>query len=52
MTEKPANWVIVNTETGKAVMETYSEGIARAVNEPKFKAVPILEWLCSLNEKP
>ncbi len=50
MNVKSASWVIVDSETGQAVMETFSEGMARAVNEPRFRAVPILEWLASLNK--
>jgi hypothetical protein len=48
---KTASWIIVNKATGQAVFETFNENTARAVNERLYKAVPILEWLQSLNRK-
>jgi hypothetical protein len=49
---KTASWIIVNKATGQAVFETFNENTARAVNERLYKAVPILEWLQSLNRIP
>ncbi len=47
-----ASWVIVELSTGKPVFETYNETLAtKHLNVAKFKAVPILEWLQSLNKK-
>lgn len=49
---KTASWAIVELATGKAVFETYNETLAtKHLNTVKFKAVPILEWLQSLNNK-
>lgn len=49
---KTASWVIVELATGAAVFETYNETLAtKHLNTAKFKAVPILEWLQSLNKK-
>lgn len=48
---KTASWVIVNIATNQAVFETFNENTARAVNPRLYKAVPILEWLQSLNRK-
>lgn len=48
---KIASWVIVNIATDQAVFETFNENTARAVNTRLYKAVPILEWLQSLNRK-
>lgn len=48
---KTASWIIVNKATNQAVFETFNENTARAVNERLYKAVPILEWLQSLNRK-
>lgn len=48
---KIASWVIVNIATDQAVFETFNENTARAVNPRLYKAVPILEWLQSLNRK-
>ena len=46
---KTASWVIINKETNKAVMETFDRKIAAAINQDKYRAVPILEYLQSLN---
>lgn len=47
-----ASWVIVELSTGKAVFETFNETLAtKHLNTVQFKAVPILEWLQSLNKK-
>jgi hypothetical protein len=48
---KTASWVIVSRQTGKAVLETFSEELAMAVNLHRYQVVPILEWLQSLNRK-
>ena len=45
-----ASWVIVNKATGFAVFETFNENTARAINEKLYRAVPILEYLQSLNK--
>jgi hypothetical protein len=46
---RTASWVIVNIATGEPVLETYSERMVQALNTDKYRAVPILEWLQSLN---
>ena len=48
----PASWVIIDKETGKAVMETFQESVAAKVNTEKFQAVPILDYLVSINGRP
>jgi len=48
---KTASWVIVNLETGKPLFETFEERTAKSINKEKYKAVPIHEWLVSLNKK-
>lgn len=48
---KTASWVIVNIATGAPVFETFNANTARAVNPRLYRAVPILEWLQSLNKK-
>jgi len=47
---KTASWVIVNKATNYPVFETFNENTAKAVNQRLYKAVPILEWLQSLNK--
>jgi acyl-ACP thioesterase len=48
---RTASWVIVNTETNEPVCETYSDKLVQALNTNKYKAVPILEWLQSINKQ-
>ena len=46
------SWVIIDKRTGKAVFETFRKYTADKVRPLKgYKAVPILEWLVSLNAK-
>jgi len=48
--EKPASWVIVDLETGRALYETFSAAtVANIVNPSRYRAVPILEYLQTLN---
>ena len=47
---KTASWVIINIATGKAVFETFNENTAKAVNTKLYRAIPILEYLQSLNK--
>ena len=48
--EITASWVIVEKSTGKAIMETFNATLAARVKS-EFEAVPILEYLQSLNGK-
>ena len=48
--EETASWVIVEKSTGKAIMETFNANLAARVKS-EFKAVPILEYLQSINGK-
>jgi len=43
------SWVIVNAETGEAVMETFDRSIANRVTK-KYKAVPARKYLEELND--
>jgi hypothetical protein len=47
---RTASWVIVNIATGQPVFETFNANTAKAVNTRLYQAVPILEWLQSLNK--
>lgn len=48
---RTASWVIIELSTGKPVFETFNETLAtKHLNTAKFKAVPILQWLQSLNK--
>jgi hypothetical protein len=46
------SWVIVNIETGEAVLETFNKGVISRLNTAKYKAVPIAEYLGTINIKP
>lgn len=46
-----ASWVVVSKDTGKAVLETYSPAVVNVVNTEKYKIIPILEYLVSINGK-
>lgn len=48
---KTASWVIVNKETGEVMFETFSQSTSEAINQKIYKAVPILEYLQSINKK-
>ena len=49
-TVKTASWVIKRIDTGEPVLETFDEAIVRKINAKKYKAVPILEHLASINQ--
>ncbi len=46
-----SSWVIVNKGTGLAVFETFHKATADAINERLYRAVPILQYLISINGK-
>lgn len=46
------SWVVVNTETGKAVVEIFERSTAECVNFKKYHLVTTLEWLQSFNYLP
>lgn len=45
------SWVIVNIETGEAVLETFNKDVILRLNTAKYKAVPIAEYLGCINGK-
>ena len=48
---KTASWVIREKDTHKVVCETFSAKLVAALNTDKYEAVPILEYLVSLNRR-
>lgn len=46
---RTASWVIRNKETGEAVLETFDKAKVDALNTDKYEAVPIQEYLGSIN---
>ena len=48
---KPASWVIRFKATGEVICETFSPYVVAALNKAKYEAVPIGEYLASLNKR-
>ena len=48
---KNASFVIVEISSGRVIFETFNLNIEKTLNKEKYKAVPILEYLCSLNNQ-
>lgn len=46
---KTSSWIIVDKSTGEAVMETFEQSTADAINRNKFDVIPALEYLQQLN---
>lgn len=46
-----ASWVIVDIKTEKPVLETYSARMIEHLNTHRYKAIPIQEWLASINRR-
>lgn len=44
-----SSWVIVDRETGRAVLETFNFELCQFINLERYKVVPILYYLQSLN---
>lgn len=47
---KTASWVIIRISDNEAVLETFNPKVIAAMNTERYKAVPILEYLGSLNK--
>jgi hypothetical protein len=48
---KTASWVIREKTTGRVLFETFDARKVDALNKEKYEAVPILDYLQSLNRK-
>ena len=46
---KTASWVIIEKRSGKAILETFSQKVVNAINTEKYNAIPISEYLVSIN---
>ena len=46
-----ASWIIRERDTGKVLFETFDRRVPAAINTEKYEAVPIMEYLTSLNNK-
>ena len=45
----PVSWVIVDRQTGKPVLETYSAKVAGAINLARYEVLTALQWLQRFN---
>ncbi len=48
---RTASWVIIELSTNKAIFETFSKSVTKKINAKKYKCIPILEYLQSLNKR-
>jgi len=46
---KTASWILRNKETKEVICETFDQRKVAALNTDKYEAIPILEYLASLN---
>lgn len=47
---KTTSWVVIEKSSGSAILETYSQTLIEGINLEKYKAVPIMEYLQSINK--
>jgi hypothetical protein len=47
---KTKSWVIVETKTKAVIFETFEAKTINALNKKKYSAIPILEYLQTLNK--
>lgn len=52
MRRNPASWVIRKKATGEVVLETFDRKTASAINREAYEAIPIIDYLNSLNGAP
>jgi hypothetical protein len=45
------SWIIREKATGLVLFETFNRSLVSALNTQKYEAVPIFEYLVSLNSK-
>jgi len=48
---KTASWIIRDKLTKEVICETFNPAVVAALNIVKYEAVPILEYLVSINGK-
>jgi hypothetical protein len=50
-TYRTASWVVVQKDTGKAILETFDPKMVAAINLDRYRVIPILEYLTTLNRQ-
>jgi len=48
---KTASWILRNKQTKEVICETFDRRKVDALNTAKYEAVPILDYLVSINSK-
>ncbi len=48
---KTASWIIRDKFTKEVICETFNPAVVAALNTVKYEAVPVLEYLISINGK-
>lgn len=48
-TRAAASWIIRERATGRVIAETFLPHVVAAINVTRYEAVPILEYLVSIN---
>jgi len=46
---KTASWIVIDKATREAVLETFNQSTADAINRDKFDVIPSLQYLQQLN---
>jgi hypothetical protein len=46
---KTASWIIREKATGRVIAETFKANVASAINTARYEAIPIRQYLASLN---
>lgn len=46
-----ASWVVVQISDNQPIFETFNPKIVAALNKEKYKAIPIYDWLASINQQ-
>ena len=48
---KTASWVIIDKGTGEVILETFNIEFVNKIDKAQYNAIPILEYLGSINGK-
>lgn len=48
---KPSSWIIKRKATGEVMFETFNPAVVAKLNRKNYTAIPILEYLVSINGK-
>ena len=46
-----SSWVVVRISDNQPILETFNPEVVSALNMEKYKAIPIYDWLASINRR-